>query len=177
MAEKVCEHEWSWSHVKRIPDVVKVFYCTKCGAEKEEVVIDESMMHSHPMPEKTCRKPYRIYIAGPYCPRGCSTHDAARLAQRNVDKAIEVANALIEKGHYVFVPHLSHYIHIHYSCREDYGEWWYKEDNTFLTNWANAFFYIGSSKGADSELELAKNLGLKIFYRLEDVPLVPHLLR
>jgi len=111
----------------------------------------------------------RIYIAGPYCPKNCSLHDAARIAQVNVDKAIEVANKLIEKGHFVFVPHLSHFIHIHYSCKRDYGKWWYEEDNTFLTHWAEAIFFIGSSRGADAELELATKLGLKIFHILEEV--------
>ncbi len=117
-------------------------------------------------------KPLRIYIAGPYCPRNCSLHDAVRIAQHNTDKAIEIANALIEKGHYVFVPHLSHYIHTHYSCKRDYGEWWYDEDNTFLEHWANALFYLGKSRGVDKELKLAKKLGLRIFYSLEEVPKV-----
>ena len=111
----------------------------------------------------------RIYIAGPYCPQNCSLHEAAKVAQTNVDKAIEVANRLIERGHFVFVPHLSHYIHTHYSCKRDYGDWWYEEDNTFLTHWAEAIFFIGSSKGADMELELAKKLGLKIFHSIGEV--------
>lgn len=113
----------------------------------------------------------RIYIAGPYCPMNCTLHDAARVAQHNTNKAIEIANALIEKGHYIFVPHLSHYIHTHYSCKRDYtGEYWYREGLSFIEHWANALFYIASSKGADMELLLAKSLGLKIFFKLEDVP-------
>jgi hypothetical protein len=112
----------------------------------------------------------KIYIAGPYCPQNCTLHQAAKIAQQNVDKAIEVANRLIEKGHFVFVPHLSHYIHTHSSCHKDYGEWWYEEDNTFLEHWATAFFYIKSSKGADAELALARKLGLPIFYSLEAIP-------
>jgi len=117
-------------------------------------------------------RPLRIYIAGPYCPRNCSLHDAARIAQHNADRAIEIANALIEKGHYVFVPHLSHYIHTHYSCKRDYGEWWYEEDLTFLEHWAEALFYIASSKGADLELRRAQELGLIIFTSLDQVPKV-----
>jgi hypothetical protein len=117
-------------------------------------------------------EPERIYIAGPYCPKDCSLHDAARIAQHNTDKAIEIANALIEKGHFVFVPHLSHYIHVHYSCKKDYGYFWYEEDNTFLKTWATALFYISPSKGADMELELAKELGFKIYYSLDEVPYV-----
>lgn len=112
----------------------------------------------------------RIYIAGPYCPRDCSLHDASRIAQYNTDKAIEVGNALIEKGHFVFIPHLSHYIHIHYSCKRDYGKWWYELDNTFLESWATALFFIGPSRGANAELALAKKLNLKIFYSLTEVP-------
>lgn len=116
-------------------------------------------------------KPLRIYIAGPYCPHNVSLHDAARVTQHNVDKAIEIANALIKKGHYPFVPHLSHYIHIHYSSTGDFQEeWYYKYDISFLKHWANAFFYLFPSPGADKELKIAKELGLKIFYNLMEVP-------
>ena len=122
-------------------------------------------------------KKLRIYIAGPYNPveatRSISPiHDASRIAQIHVDKAIEIANALIEKGHYIYCPHLNHYIHTHYSCKKDYLYWWYKEDITFLKYWANALFYIEDSYGARKELELAKKRKLRIFYSLEKVPIV-----
>lgn len=119
------------------------------------------------------RKPLRIYIAGPYCPKDCSIHDASRIATRNIDKAIEIGNALIEKGHYVFIPHLSHYVHIHYSCQHDYETWWYEEDLTFLEHWADSLYFIAPSAGANMELEIAKRLGLKIFYSLAEVPELP----
>ena len=113
-------------------------------------------------------KPLRIYIAGPYTPRNCSLHDAARQAQKNVDLAIDIGNQLIELGCYIFVPHLSHYMHLRQYIPVD-PNWWYLEDNTFLDYWANAIFYISSSKGADEELERAKKLGLLIFYNLGEV--------
>ena len=117
--------------------------------------------------------PLRIYIAGPYCPRGAIEHDAARIAQHNVDRALEVANALIKKGHYPFVPHLSHYIHIHYSCKEDYGgDFYYRYDNTFLDIWAQALFLIDHSPGATAELKRARMRNLKIFKSLREVPCV-----
>jgi hypothetical protein len=112
----------------------------------------------------------RIYIAGPYAPRNCSLHQAAQEAQRNVDRAIGAANQLIDYGHFVFVPHLSHFIHIHPSCLRDYGSWWYEEDNTFLEHWATALLYLAPSFGADNELDLAQRLGLKIFYHVSEVP-------
>jgi hypothetical protein len=109
----------------------------------------------------------RIYIAGPYQPKGCTLHDAARQAQRNVDLAIAAANQLIREGHFVFVPHLSHFIHCHASCQNDYCDWWYKEDNTFLDYWATAIYMLKDwekSDGAKKELNRAKNLGLKIMF-------------
>jgi len=112
----------------------------------------------------------KIYIAGPYCPKNTSLHNAARLAQRNVDKAIEVFHQLKALGHYPFVPHLSHYLHIHPSCPEDYGNWWYEFDLTFLDDWAEGFFFIAPSYGASMELDRAKRLRLKIFYSIEEVP-------
>ena len=112
----------------------------------------------------------RIYLASPYTAYGCNAHNAPRVAQQNVDRAIEMANKIIEKGHYVFVPHLSHYLHIHYSSKKDLGDFWYDFDNSFIFFWAEALFYLDGSPGADAELELAQQLGLKIFYRLEDVP-------
>ena len=118
-------------------------------------------------------QPLRIYIAGPYCPKNCSLHEAPVVAQRNVDKAIEVAMALIEKGHYPFVPHMSHYLNIHYSRKKELtSEFYYKYDLCFLDHWATAFFLIKSSPGADVELLRAAKLKLPIYYKLEDIPCV-----
>jgi len=117
-------------------------------------------------------KPYRFYVAAPYCPRDCELHSAAQIAQRNVDSAIEMGNALIDRGHYAFVPHLSHYLHIHYSCKKDRGVWYYEFDNTFLDLWTNAFYYGAASCGADAELNRAHKNGYPIFWKMEDVPWV-----
>jgi hypothetical protein len=117
-------------------------------------------------------EPYRFFVAGPYCPRNCGEHDYARIAQRNVDKAIEIGNALNDFGHFAFVPHLQHYMHIHHSCTRDRGMWYNEFDITFLEDWANAFFYIGPSPGSIEELTVAKRLMYPVFGRLIDVPMV-----
>ncbi len=118
-------------------------------------------------------QPLRIYIAGPYCPRDCSLHEAPVIAQRNVDKAIEVAMTLIDKGHYPFVPHLSHYLNIHYSRKTELlPDFYYKYDITFLEYWATAFFFIAQSPGANFELVKATKMKLPIYTKLEDVPCV-----
>ena len=116
-------------------------------------------------------KPLRIYVAGPYTPKSKNPHVAIQEVAQNVHKAITVALKLISKGHYPFVPHLSHYIHTNPMCKTDLGqEFYYRYDNTFLEYWAEALFFIAPSKGANAELELAKKLGLKIFYNLDEVP-------
>lgn len=117
------------------------------------------------------KKQYRIFIAGPYCPYGADPHDAIRLAQQNVDKAIEIANAIHDLGHYAFVPHLTHYLHAHYSCKKDRKNWYYEYDNTFLDLWATALFFLKESPGASKELIRAEGLGKKIFYSLEEIPI------
>lgn len=116
--------------------------------------------------------PLRIYVAGPYTPRNCTLHDASRIAQRNTDNAVKIANALMSKGHFVFVPHLTHYLHIHESCQVSDANFWYELDNTFLDKWANAFFYISPSWGADQERKLAELKGFRVFTDLSQVPLV-----
>ena len=112
----------------------------------------------------------RIYIAAPYMPRGSDVHDAARIAQQNVDRVIEAANYIHDIGHYAFVPHLTHYLHIHYSCKVDRCVWYYDYDNTFLDLWANAFLYLAPSFGADMELKRAKEKDLLIFASITEIP-------
>ena len=136
----------------------------------------------------------RIYVAAPYSSQNfahvldewhlseltndliasfqTTIHDVTREVQDHVDKAIEAGNAIHDKGHYAFVPHLTHYLHIHYSCKVDRGVWYYDYDNTFLDHWATSFLYLASSYGADLELDRAKKLGLKIYYNLDEIPRV-----
>lgn len=107
----------------------------------------------------------KIYIAGPY------SSPSQSLRQKNVDQAIKVAVELLEKGHYPFVPHLTHYVDewtrnsgIELSW-EDYIAW----DVVWLQE-CDALYYIGPSRGADLEREIAEFLGMPIYESLDDVP-------
>jgi len=117
-------------------------------------------------------KRLHIYVAGPYTPKEpCTLHDASRVAQQNTLKAIKIGNAIFAKGHYAFIPHLSHYTHI--NCERNLGheaDFWYQYDLTFLRQWANALFYMSPSYGADIELKEAKRLYYRIFKRIGDIP-------
>ncbi|MHA1280806.1 MAG: hypothetical protein ACTSQ8_26965 [Candidatus Helarchaeota archaeon] len=115
-------------------------------------------------------KSLRIYVAGPYSPKSDNKHTCIQEVAHNVDRAVRIGLILISKGHYPFIPHLTHYIHTNPFCKTDLGSWYYEYDLTFLYHWAEALYYIAPSKGADRELEIAKKLGLKIFYSLDEVP-------
>lgn len=108
----------------------------------------------------------RVYIAGPYVPKECTLHNASRVAQQNVDKAIDAFHKLKAEGHEPFVPHLSYYIHLRGTS--DYADWWYEYHLTFLEHWAEAVYMLDgweTSRGSKLEIKKAKELGLPIFYQ------------
>ena len=103
----------------------------------------------------------RIYVAGPY---GASTSEQIKA---NISRANEGALEIAKKGHIPFVPHTM------LSGWEDE----FRVERPVVTGicqaWleaCDAFVYLGSSPGADGELELAKRLGLRIFHSLDEVP-------
>ena len=118
-------------------------------------------------------KPLHIYVAGPYTPAGTDMHDAARLAEKNVTAAVRAGIEVIKRGHYPYIPHLSHFIHLRMSDDESQGNtYWYPFTMAWLSR-CDALLYIAPSKGADAELKWAKENGLKVFLRVEDIPSVP----
>lgn len=112
------------------------------------------------------RTPMKVYIAGPYS----SSVFAGK--EENVARAIRIAISLYKKGHNPFVPHLTHYIDLA-QLSEEKLEWedYMRTDIAWLKS-ADALFFIGHSRGADIELEVAKKQGLKIFYSLDEVPFI-----
>lgn len=108
------------------------------------------------------KKGMRIYVAGPY------TASHSRDIQKNVNKAIDIGIELVRKGHYPYIPHLTHYIDIRPHCDLDWKDYMRLDDKWLEA--CDALYYISSSKGADIELLAAKKRGLKIYTSLEDVP-------
>lgn len=107
----------------------------------------------------------KIYVAGPY------TAPTIEQCEENSKKAIDASLELFKKGYIPFVPHLAHWADLRAKetgvnmSWEDYMAW----DLEFLKS-CDAFLYLGPSRGADIELKIAKKLGLKIYYSLEEVP-------
>lgn len=109
----------------------------------------------------------KIYIAGPY------TASSKADIEKNVRDAIDTGIAVLKKGHYPYIPHLTHYVdlrskQINAGLKwEDYIEW----DHIWL-DFCDALLYLGQSRGANIELEYAKQSGKKIFYNLNEIPSV-----
>lgn len=93
-----------------------------------------------------------IYVVGPY-----TKGDVAE----NVRNAIQAGNNLRALGFTPFVPHLTHFWHLIFPHEIEY---WYKYDLEWLELCDAVFRLPGESKGADAEVERAKELGLPVFY-------------
>nr|MDO8081919.1 DUF4406 domain-containing protein [Candidatus Freyarchaeota archaeon] len=110
-------------------------------------------------------KRLKVYIAGPYTARNF------RQTQRNVDQAIDTGIEIWKRGHYPFIPHLTHYVDIRPTCDmrwEDYLEW----DRVWLDA-CDALLFTGASKGAKQELKYAKLKGKRILFNINEIPVIP----
>lgn len=105
----------------------------------------------------------RIFIAGSY------TADHPRKVLNNVNKAIDAGIQLMEMGHSVFIPHLSHYIHLRPHCTFEYEEYM-RNDTAFLEVCDAIYRLPGKSAGADRECQMAARLNIPVYRRLEDIP-------
>jgi len=114
--------------------------------------------------EKKRNRRLKIYIASPY---SAATPEEI---QRNVDKAIDIGIEVWEKGHYPYIPHLTHYVNARPKCRmnwDDFIEW----DRPWIDD-CDALLYLGKSEGADKEKEYAELKKKIIFKSLKEIPII-----
>ena len=113
-----------------------------------------------------------ILIAGPY--RG-GTNDDPVLIGRNLDKLESVALPLFRKGHipmigeWVALPlmHLAGSAHIGDSV---WDEIQYPVAHRLIEKCDAVLRIEGASKGADEDVRIAIERGLKIYYNLDEIP-------
>lgn len=113
-----------------------------------------------------------ILIAGPY---RSGTNDDPVLMQQNLDKLQSMALPLFRKGH---VPMIGEWvalplIQLAGSTKPGDDAWeaiQYPVAHRLLEKCDAVLRIEGASKGADEDVRFAKEKGLKIYYRLEDVP-------
>jgi hypothetical protein len=112
-----------------------------------------------------------ILIAGPY---RSGTNDQPELMEKNLRRLEEVALPLFRAGH---IPMIGEWValpllRVGGSTKPGdkiYDEIAYPVAERLLAKCDAVLRLEGESKGADQDVRLAKDLGLKIFYRLEDV--------
>jgi hypothetical protein len=113
-----------------------------------------------------------ILIAGPY---RSGTNDNPWLMRENLSKLEAAALPLFQLGH---IPVIGEWvtlplIRLSGSPRPGdpaYEDILYPVAKNLLSKCDAVFRLEGASKGADEEVKLAKEKGLKVYYRLEDVP-------
>ncbi|MCL4638573.1 MAG: DUF4406 domain-containing protein [Olivibacter sp.] len=112
-----------------------------------------------------------ILIAGPY---RSGTNDDVNLMRQNLNKLESVALPLFRKGH---VPIIGEWvalplIHLAGSTKpgdEAWEEVQYPVAHRLLEKCDAVLRIEGASKGADEDVRIAKERGLKIYYHIEDV--------
>ena len=113
-----------------------------------------------------------ILIAGPY---RSGTNDDPSLMQQNLSQLESVALPLFRKGH---VPMIGEWvalplIHLAGSTKPGDAAWeevQYPVAHRLLEKCDAVFRIQGASKGADEDVRIAIERGLKIYYSLEEVP-------
>lgn len=113
-----------------------------------------------------------ILIAGPY--RG-GTNDNPELMQQNLEKLESVSLPIFRLGH---IPMIGEWVAlplVHLAGSKKPGdELWneiqYPVAHRLLEKCDAVLRLEGASKGADEDVRIAKEKGLAIYYRLEDIP-------
>jgi hypothetical protein len=113
-----------------------------------------------------------ILIAGPY--RG-GTNDDPVLVKENLNKLESVALPLFRKGH---IPIIGEWVALplmHLAGSKKIGDsiWdeiQYPAAHRLLEKCDAVLRLEGASKGADEDVRIAKERGLKVYYRLDEIP-------
>lgn len=103
----------------------------------------------------------KIYIASPY-----SMGDK----QANIRRQVDAAQALRERGHHAFPPLAvsAEWDNAYPATWEEWMEWCL----TFLPCCDAVLRIGGESVGADTEVRAAKEIGMVVYYSIDEVPAV-----
>ena len=114
-------------------------------------------------------QPLFIYVSGPYSPPSFENDPVKReqIIEKNIRIADENAQEIVKRGHIPFVPHTMmrgwedlHKMHrdrVMYISRR-----WVEK--------CDALLFIAPSAGANYEKQIAEKKGIKIFYKLAEIP-------
>lgn len=113
-----------------------------------------------------------ILIAGPY---RSGTNNDPKLIKENIERLESVALPIFNKGH---IPMIGEWVAnplIKLAGSKEIGddifnEIQYPTAHRLLTKCDAVLRIKGASKGADQDVEIAKRLGLKVYYDINDIP-------
>ena len=116
-----------------------------------------------------------ILIAGPY---RSGTNDDPQLMQKNLSHLESVALPLFRLGHLPMIGEWAALPLLHLAGSKKPGDEAYEEilypvAKRLLQKCDAVLRLEGASKGADEDVRIALERGLKVYYRLEDVPPAP----
>lgn len=109
----------------------------------------------------------KIYVAGPY------TGATNEIIEKNVKNAMEAGLIIWKKGHFPYIPHLTHWPDI--CARElnidmdwaDYMKW-----HAPWVDHCDALLLLAESRGASLEYRRAREEGKVIFHSIDEIPVV-----
>jgi hypothetical protein len=123
----------------------------------------------------TATKPLMILIAGPY---RSGTNDDPRLIAQNLDRLESFASSVYKAGH---IPMIGEWVALplmKQAGSQTLGDaiseqYLYPVASRLLQRCDGVLRIPGSSKGADQDVLIARERGLPVYLRLEDVPVLP----
>lgn len=99
----------------------------------------------------------KVYLASPYTQGNTSI---------NVRRSMDAANQLMDLGFAPYCPLLNHFLH---ELRPRSYDEWIAQDDIWIPSCHALLRLPGESKGADREVELAKELGIPVFYSIGEL--------
>lgn len=132
--------------------------CNQCGViikedlTKEEIQGKTDILFCH-----KCNNMIRVYIASPY-----TIGDQAV----NVRRQIDCANILMDAGFAPYAPLMTHFHHMIHP--REYSDW-LKQDFCWIKACDCLVRLDGESKGADLEVEFAKNNNIPVFFSVDEM--------
>ena len=107
----------------------------------------------------------KIYIAGPY------TGATMEEIEGNVRRAMEAGLQIWKKGHFPYIPHLTHWPDL---CAQELKiEMNWKDYMKWHAPWVDhcdALFLLAESRGALLEYQRAREEGKVIFHSIDEIP-------
>ena len=107
----------------------------------------------------------RVYIAAPY---GRRINNSDEQCESNVLTVIKAARHLILLGHIPLAANLYHYVHKNWEQSPD-EDTWLRICMTWVPCCDVLLRLPGKSHGADAEVKLATDLGIRVVYSFEEL--------